>query len=97
VSGRAEANGHGELLDGGRLVVVRVTDTVAATLAGREGRTYESPPQPRQQALALVELLLGRPAEPVGRRPVSYAVAGGRRTVTLTFAGEESGTTTGEG
>ena len=46
------------------LVVVHVRDQVNRTLAGHDGREYTSPPQHRADALALVALLLGRPAEP---------------------------------
>ena len=40
------------------LVVVRAREIVNPILAGHEGREYTSPPQPREQALALVAVLL---------------------------------------
>ena len=48
------------------LVVVHVRDQVDVTLAGHDGREYTSPPHQRADALALVALLLGRPAQPDG-------------------------------
>ena len=64
-------------------MVVRVTESVAPTLTGREGCTYQSPPQPREQAMTLVRLLLGcaEPANGDGRWVAP--IAGGRRVVTL--------------
>ncbi len=70
-----------------QLVVVRVIDETNQTLTGRNGVQYTSPPQPREQALALVELLLDHPpAQNTGqwRSPI----AGGRRTITLQPEGE---------
>ena len=46
------------------LVVVHVRDQVNSTLAGHDGREYTSPPHQRTDALTLVALLLGRPAQP---------------------------------
>jgi len=43
------------------LVVVRVEEAIDPALAGRQGAAYESPPQSREQAMALVRLLLGGP------------------------------------
>ena len=64
------------------LVVVRVIDETNLTLTGRPGVDYTSPPQPREHALALVELLLGHPpAADTGQW--RSALAGGRRTITL--------------
>jgi len=67
------------------LVVVHVRNQVNITLAGHDGREYTSPPHPREDALALVALLLGRPAEPDGHGECSWScpVAGGQRTITL--------------
>ena len=72
----------------GALFVVSVRDTVNPVLAGHNGGRYISPPQPRDQALALVALLLGRPAGDVAETPRSWtaSLAGGRRTITLTPA-----------
>jgi hypothetical protein len=69
------------------LIVVRVRDQVNSTLAGHDGREYTSPPQERSDALILVALLLGRPAQTNGDRDEqsswSCPVAGGQRTITL--------------
>ena len=75
-------NGPGQT-DG--LVVVRVRDQVNHTLAGHDGREYTSPPHRRADALALVALLLGRPAQPDGNGECSWScpLAGGQRTITL--------------
>ena len=70
------------------LVVVHVSDQVTRALAGHDGCHYASPPQPRGQALGLVALLLGCPADMVvdGRNQWATSVAGGRRTITLVAA-----------
>jgi hypothetical protein len=61
-----------------------VRDAIDPTLTGRPGATYESPPQSREQAMALVGLLLGRQSEQPGEQSRwKAAIAGGRRTVTL--------------
>ena len=67
------------------LVVVHVRDQVDVTLAGHDGREYTSPPHHRADALALVALLLGRPAQPDanGECIWSCPLAGGQRTITL--------------
>ena len=69
------------------LVVVHVRDQVNSTLAGHDGREYTSPPHQRTDALTLVALLLGRPAQPnaQGEEQVSWScpLAGGQRTITL--------------
>ena len=73
--------------DGTGLVVVHVTDTITAALAGHDGCDYPSPPQRREQALELVVLLLGCPAPPADSVDAwSTAVAGGRRSITLRAA-----------
>jgi hypothetical protein len=68
-------------------VVVRVRDQVNRTLAGHDGRQYTSPPHERADALILVALLLGRPAQADGDREQqdswSCPLAGGQRTITL--------------
>jgi hypothetical protein len=70
-----------------RLVIVRVEDQINPTLAGRTGARYESPPQPAEQACALVHLLLGCPAGPLdGQTRWRCPIAGGLRTVTLDTA-----------
>ena len=69
------------------LVVVHVRDQVNRTLAGHDGREYTSPPHERSDALILVALLLGRPAQTNGngeeQRSWSCPLAGGQRTITL--------------
>jgi hypothetical protein len=70
------------------LVVVHVSDAINPTLAGRGGASYQSPPQPREEALMLVRLLLGSPNAPLdGKTQWRCPVAGGTRTVTLAAAG----------
>ena len=75
------------------LVVVHVRDEVNRTLVGDDGREYTSPPQERLDALILVAVLLGRPAQPDGDREEqsswSCPLAGGQRTITLNPAGGE--------
>ena len=67
-----------------RPVVVRVRETITSVLVGHEGLEYQSPPQPRAEALALVALLLGRGGEPQDNE-VSWRcpIAGGQRTITI--------------
>ena len=68
-------------------VVVRVRDAINPTLAGRGDVSYQSPPLPREEALLLVRLLLGRGAEPPATEARwSCPIAGGQRTVTITGA-----------
>jgi hypothetical protein len=82
MSQQAGGNGHtGEL---GRLVIVRVEDTVEPRLTEHNGGRYQSPPQTREQAMALVQLLLGRAPDANGTQKWSAAIAGGRRLVTVT-------------
>ena len=67
-----------------QLLVVRVEDRINPTLTGRTGASYDSPPQPPEQARTLVRLLLGWSTEPLdGQTRWRCAVAGGTRTVTL--------------
>ena len=69
------------------LVVVHVRDAINPTLAGRGDASYQSPPQPREDALNLVRLLLGCSEPPnVGQPRWTCPIAGGKRTVTLTPA-----------
>ena len=74
---------NGPLAD--RYVVVQVEDRITSTLAGHDGCTYQSPPQPRDEAVALIRILLGRREEPAADDggPWTCPIAGGRRTVTL--------------
>ena len=75
-------NGPGQT-DG--LVVVHVRDQVNRALAGHGGRHYTSPAHHRSDALILVALLLGRPAQPdaIGECIWSCPLAGGQRTITI--------------
>jgi hypothetical protein len=68
------------------LVVVNVREVVNPILAGHEGRAYTSPPQPREQALALVAVLLRSPTPPGERNNGggwSRPIVGGRLQITL--------------
>jgi hypothetical protein len=68
------------------LVVVHAREVVDQALVGHGGREYTSPPQPLEQALALVAVLLGSSAAaPDGGAggEWSCAVAGGQLRVTL--------------
>lgn len=82
MSQQANGNGHAEELD--RLVIVRVEDTVEPRLTGHEGGRYRSPPQTHEQAMTLVQLLLGRVPDANGTQQWAAPIAGGRRLVTLT-------------
>ena len=75
----------GLVFDRAPAFVVQVKDTISAALAGHDGCTYHSPPQPRGEAMSLIRILLGRSEEPPvdERGPWTCAIAGGRRTVTL--------------
>ena len=68
--------------DSERLVVVLVVDETNPTLTGRTPLQYTSPAQPREHALALVELLLGHPPT-ADTGQWRSPLAGGRRTITL--------------
>ena len=66
------------------LFVVRVKDEINGALAGRDGAEYKSPPQPHEQASALVAALLGHNGQELnGPWRWRCRVAGGRRTVWL--------------
>ena len=68
----------------GSTVVVNMRETISSVLVGHDGIEYESPPQSRAQALALVQVLLGRGIEPPGdQRSWTCPLARGQRTVTL--------------
>ncbi len=87
MTANAEGNGRPqEAVDW--LVIVRVEEVIDLTLTGREGLAYESPPQSREQAMALVRLLLGCSGEPSnGAERWVAPVAGGRRVITVTGEG----------
>jgi len=69
------------------LVVVHVRDAINPILAGRGDASYQSPPQPREDALSLVRLLLGRSDQlPTEEPRWTCPIAGGQRTVTLRSA-----------
>jgi hypothetical protein len=80
-----EPNGNGHIGDvSGRLVIVRVEDAIEPELTGHAGATYVSPPQPREQAMTLVRLLLASAGDAPGDGARWAApIAGGRRVVTL--------------
>ena len=65
--------------------MVHVQEQRSEALAGHAGAEYLSPPQEREQALQLVELMLGREVAVNGERERCWrqAVAGGQRSVTL--------------
>jgi hypothetical protein len=72
------------------LVVVHVEDQINQALTGHDGCRYESPPQPREQALTLARALLGYTGEELnGAERWSCPIAGGRRTVTVVQAERE--------
>ena len=76
-----------DVLPVAELVVVHVSDAINPTLAGHGGASYLSPPQPREDALNLVRLLLGRSELPDAGQPRwSCPIAGGQRTVAITPA-----------
>lgn len=70
------------------LLVVHVMDVINPILAGHGGASYQSPPQPREDALSLVGLLLGRNEAPQTTDEPRWTcpIAGGQRTVTLQSA-----------
>ena len=63
--------------------VVEVEDRRNEGLAGYGGTAYVSPAQPRAQALALIHILLGRPAGEIelADGPWRLAIAGGNRVI----------------
>jgi len=68
----------------GRLFVVRVSDSCCAQLVGRDGGSYESPPQPLADAQTLIGMLIERNHhERIGEGELTVPIAGGRRTITL--------------
>jgi hypothetical protein len=69
------------------LLVVRVDDEISQALTGHGGQSYQSPPQPREQALTLVAVLLGYTGDELdSKEEWSCPIAGGRRTVRLESA-----------
>ena len=91
----ANSNGS-DVVPVAELVVVHVSDAINATLAGRGDTSYQSPPQPREDALNLVRLLLGRNEAPNGSEPRwTCPIAGGQRTVTLAPAPNGAGPAAG--
>ena len=89
----ATTNGDGRDQDTfGPLYVVRVDDHIDGRIAGHDGYAYVNPPAPRDSALALVRLLLGRdPRAMNGATAWTHAVPGGRRTITLAPASDRTG------
>ncbi len=82
MTGALNANDRGPSAH--ELVVVEIKDAVNLILAGRGDVSYQSPPQPRDEALMLVALLLGR-GEPLPADEARWTcpIAGGQRTVAL--------------
>ena len=62
---------------------VIATDDVQAELAGHDGASYQSPPQPREHALALARALTGLAQLPDEYGPWRRPRPGGTRTVRI--------------
>ena len=62
---------------------VIATDEVQPALAGHDGVSYQSLPQPREHALALARALTGLPQLPDEHGPWRHARPGGTRTVRI--------------
>ena len=62
---------------------VIVTDQLQPALAGHDGLSYQSPPQPREHALALARALIGLEQLPDQHGPWRQARPGGTRTVRI--------------
>ena len=62
---------------------VIVTDELQSVLAGHDGVTYQSPPQPHQHALELVRALVGLARLSDEHGPWRQARPGGTRTVRI--------------
>ena len=71
--------------------VVQVEDRITVALVGHDGCSYESPPLPRADALALVRVLTGRAWVEAEDGRWTCAIAGGQRTVTLRAAADVTG------
>jgi hypothetical protein len=65
---------------------VIVVDQLQPALAGHEGFSYQSPPQSREDALALASALVGVARLPNEDGPWRQARPGGTRTVRLQLA-----------
>ena len=75
----------------GEMVVVSVEDEINPTLTGHAGCSYASPPQPKEDGLTLVRVLLGYTDNQAdGATRWTCPVAGGRRTVTLRAVPEDA-------
>lgn len=70
------------------LYIVDVQDQCDHRLAGHSGCAYASPPQPAEQALALVRILLGSPRRTlaVTDAPWTTAIVGGQRVIQVHLA-----------
>ena len=66
--------------------VVIVTDQLQSALAGHDGINNQSPPQPREHALALARALAGLAQLPDEHGPWRQARPGGSRTVRIELA-----------
>ena len=62
---------------------VIVTDQLHEALAGHDGVSYQSPPQPRELALELARALVGREQVPDELGPWREARPGGTRIVRI--------------
>ena len=62
---------------------VIVTDQLQSVLAGHDGVTYQSPPQPHHRALELVRALIGLARLSDEHGPWRQARPGGTRTVRI--------------
>jgi hypothetical protein len=72
-------------------IVVQVEDKITVGLASRDGCSYESPPLPHADALALVRVLTGRARIEAEDGRWTCPIAGGQRTVTLRHAADVIG------
>jgi len=78
-----QSNGDNGGAVSAELVVVHVTDAISTALAGHDGVEYSSPPLPREDAIALVRVLVGEDSPTIGHRSWRCPIAGGQRTVKL--------------
>ena len=70
----------------GPLYVVEVEEALSTQLSRRAGGSYASPPQPLDDAMRLVALLLDASELPEGEGPWRRPLAGGHRVVRLVRA-----------